>query len=206
MKITQLNLEKDYQDIRKMLQESFMKSTDFGVGALDYSLFMENEEELYESMRIWKDDKNRVCAIAWAGTQNLNYVCHPDHKDLESEIINDFENIFKEEGKEAIQKECFEEDKYRINILKKRGYQKDESSYHYFAVCDLSKSISDANLEKDYESRELLETYKEIEKRAELNKIAADFMDREQYMKMRTALSYKKDLDLVVVYDIERKV
>lgn len=200
--------EADYLGMHDLIAENFSLPQYRlypSVADLDYWRYIcEDNPDNIQTAQIWEDSTRKIIGFAWLNDDGADYVCHHQHRELETSMLNwvEQQRLRLKPADSVIwvnRIHIFDCDRQRQDIAQRRGYERTEQ-LSYYGKRDLSVSIPLTILPEGYLSRSISDS-KDIEQRAALHEIAAggSMITGAQYKTMMNqALSYRQDLDLVV--------
>jgi mycothiol synthase len=204
IRVRSLNHEDDFLRMQNLIRENYTNSNWQmypSPSDLDYWRYIYDESpDGVHGARLWYDDNGRILAFAWMNEDAVDFVCHYQYKELQNDIIEWSEEERLKNANEKIVN-ClyiFDCDKEGEFIAESKGYRKSKI-FNYYGKRDLQEPIPKAQLPFGYTIKSI-ETEEEIQKRAELNKLAGNEITADKYKYfMKHALNYRQELDLIAV-------
>ena len=212
--------EDDYARIRTLLQEIYAiggPPVYCSVGDLDWWRFKyENPNVALATARLWQKADGTLIGVAWPEDNEVNLFLHPHHYDLNEEMLEwaeawRLETGSAESGSLDLRISGFETDIPRIEMLRCRGYERTDS-YSYYRMRSLDEPIPElspdksgfllcSNLPAGYSIRHV-RGEEDVDLRVAVHRDAfAPYtsMTANKYRAIMNALTYRAELDLVVV-------
>lgn len=203
--------EADYQGIRRMLIDigrladgTSNAPGDITVGDVDWWRFTADDEQSLASARLWLDDAGNVVALAWPPDEHTEIIVHPDHRNVEEEMIAWVEDqragVVPDEGKEnTLTLWAFDDDAFRTEILSRRGFQR-KDDHMVYRRRSIEGDLPDAPLAEGYTFRDMTSDA-DLEARVAAHRSAfhPSKMTAEKHRRVMTAPTYRPDLDVIAV-------
>lgn len=203
--------EDDYQRIRAFLSETcgladgtVSSPGDISVGDFDWWRFADDDENAIDSVHLWLDDADNVVALAWPSDDRAEVIVHPNHREIEEEVISWVEEyqsgLVPAEGEEnTLNVWAFDGDEYRIDILTRHGFQR-KDDYMVFRRRSIEGDLPDAPLAEGYTFRDMTGD-PDIEQRVAAHRSAfhPSKMSVEKHRRVMSSPTYRPGLDVIAV-------
>jgi hypothetical protein len=199
--------ESDYTQMRGLLREGYRLAGHLAyltVGDLDWWRCTTNDPEVLSKVRLWFTTEGQLVAFVWPGDDQIDWMSHPHHRDLEANILEWAEveytpRLSKADKSSDFRVWCYEQDSQRQSLLSARGYLR-STDYLALHSYSLVRPLTSRSLPVGYSVRAFAG---EAEIEARVNVHRATFhpsrMTVEKHRKVMAAPTYRPDLDLVVV-------
>jgi hypothetical protein len=109
--------EADYKLMQQLLIQTYPLESlplNLHVGELDWWRATTNDPDVMHKVRLWFDELGTLVAFVWPGSDQVDVMIHPDHRDLEQQILLLAEAEF-------------------LQSLESQDTLNDERSFHYFS-------------------------------------------------------------------------
>lgn len=200
----------DYNEVRQILVENYNLLGRYyspNIGDMDFCRFIADAGTL-PNMQLWKDtEANKVIGYVWWWENDTSYYLagHHNYKFIENELLEFAEEKRKilaedKEDKILFYDGCYEGDKEKAELLKRRGYELTEY-YSSFCKRSLEDFIPKLNLPRGYYIRNI-KGIEEVELKAlaTISQKQRENTNIDNYTNlMKESKTYKKELDLVII-------
>jgi ribosomal protein S18 acetylase RimI-like enzyme len=196
----------DYARIRTLLEESYRISgppDNASVGDLDWWNCTDEELDPISAARLWITEDDCVVAVAWPSGSQVDLLTHPQHCQLEDEMLAWAETELRDSasaGEEPpeIEVYAFAKDNERRELLAASGYtQTDE--YHNYRTRSL-ETIPEQSVAEGYTLRNV-GGEEDLGARVAVHRdaFAPSKMSVEKHRRVMESPTYRRDLDIVAV-------
>lgn len=198
--------EQDFERMKNLIRENYLNNEiklSPSPMDLDYWRYIyDDNPDSVNSAVLWEEEDGHLLAFAWMNEEVVDYVTHYNHKYLLNDIIAWSEITRLQNQSDTNVLYIFDFDQESKLVAIKNGYQK-STIFNYYGRRNLLDKLPEVSLPTGYIIKSL-ETNDEIKIRAKLNELAGNKVTLKKYQYFQKhALSYCKDLDLVVVYNNE---
>lgn len=201
--------EADYDLMRRLLIQTYpLVSPPLNclVGEIDWWRFTTNDPELMGKVRLWFDDAGALVAFVWPGSDQIEVLIHPDHRELERQMLPLAEAEFvqslkaDEVGSDARRFHVwsYQQDHVRNALLQASGYQRVEDEFLACHRLGVTGAPAPHPLPAGYTVRGFAGE-SEIQSRVDAHRSAfhPSKMTVEKHRKVMVSPTYRQTLDIV---------
>jgi len=194
--------ETDYQLMRKLLIQTYPLTSppiNCLVGEIDWWRSTTNDPHLMSNVQLWFDAIGTLVAFTWPRNDQIEVMIHPNHRELERQILPNAEAAFVQKGTaRSLHFLSYEQDLARNASLQELGYHRVDEEYLACHRMKLTNELSARPLPAGYIVRGFAGE-SEIESRVEAHRSAfqSTKMTVEKHRKVMTSPTYRQDLDIV---------
>jgi len=201
--------EADYELMRQLLIRTYALASpplNLLVGEMDWWRSTTDDPELMSKVRLWFDDAGALVAIVWPGGDQVELMIHPDHRQLELQMLRLAEAEFVEsiqpgetDGDErSFHCSSYGQDHARNAMLQASGYSRVDDEFLACHRLDLTHEPEPRALPAGYAVRAFAGE-REIQGRVDAHRSAfhPSKMSVEKHRKVMASPTYRPSLDLV---------
>ena len=199
--------EIDYEQMRSLLCDTYPLTTpplNCTLGDLDWWRATTNDPQVLSKVQLWFDPLGLLIAFTWPGTDQIDVMVRPNYRIVEPEILRQAEIEYQQAlAPDATNKSfrywSYEVDTVRNTLLNEHGYTRtaDFLTFHTFPLHGLPDRPA---LPAGYTIRHVAGEA-DLEARVAVHRAAfhPSRMTVEKHRKVMASLTYRPELDLVVV-------
>lgn len=198
--------EADYARMRALLVATYREGGEpvyCTVGDLDWWRFTSSDPDAIRHAALWMDDDGQVVGWAWPQGNQVDMVSHPQHRNVEDEMLAWAEQRVHEQAA-ADQRVCLRiwsdtGDVARNALLQQRGYQRADEFFVYHSYA-LDQPVPAPRLPPGYTLRHVVGE-DDLERRVAVHRdaFAPSKMTIAKHCAVMQSPTYRPELDLVVV-------
>ena len=170
------------------------------VGELEWWRWTDEDPDAVRSTRLWLRADGGLVGFAWPGDDQVDLIVHPDHRELEAEMLVWAEDQRRHQADTGskLTAWAYESDGPRKDLLRHRGYERGD-----VVLClrcrDLDGPLGEPRLPPGYALRHLRGD-DDVERRVAVHRdaFAPSRMTPAKHRAVMRAPTYRSDLDLVV--------
>lgn len=194
------NDETDYQKMRELLIQTYpLQSPPINclLGEIDWWRAILSDTGVLKKIILYFDQANALVAFIWPKDNQMEWMIHPKNRELERQIIADLE---KANSHSSLLFFSYENDAFRVSLLKEFGYQRVEDEFLSCHTIELKNEIPTKSCPQGYVVRSFAGE-SEIESRVEAHKSAfhPSKMTLEKQRNVMRSSTYRSDLEIVCV-------